>query len=51
MSEEKPRPDDALFDRPLKERWEHLSWLTPLEYALFGALMALVFLGALTLAT
>jgi hypothetical protein len=51
VSEEKPRPDDELFNLPLKERWEHLSWLTPLEYALFGALSALAILGALTLAT
>jgi hypothetical protein len=49
MSEEKAPAATDLLDLPLKERWEHLSWLTPLEYALFGALVALCMLGTLNL--
>ena len=49
MSEEKPPASAELLELPLKERWEHLSWLTPLEYALFGALVALCALGTLNL--
>ncbi len=49
MTEEKPPASAEILDRPLNERIGHLSWLTPLEYAIFGALIAIALLGTLNL--
>jgi|GEM_PF-3687389 len=49
MTEEKPPASAEILDQPLNARIAHLSWLTPLEYAIFGALVAIALLGTLNL--